>query len=73
MDLAIVLVVSGLVIGFGAFVFAAVNMLRGFTAEGSFSGFFRKHIGAMIAMALGMVIFVLGVVIAVAEIVSRAF
>ena len=65
MSLALTLIIAGLLLGFGAFVFAAINMFRSVTREGSFSGFFKGHIGAMIAMAFGGLLFLIGIIIAV--------
>jgi cbb3-type cytochrome oxidase subunit 1 len=51
--------------------FAAINMFRGVAGEGSLSRFFTGHIGAMIAMALGGLLFAIGIVIAAVNILSR--
>ena len=69
MELVIALIISGVVLCFGAFVFAALNMGRqanktfsgDFNSEArGFGGMFGRHIGAMIAMAGGGVLVVLG-------------
>jgi hypothetical protein len=70
--LALILIVSGLVIGFGAFIFATFNMLRGVTREDPFSGnFFAKHIGAGLVTAFGGLVTFIGVIILVANILGQ--
>lgn len=57
----VILMVLGLLLALGAFVFAALNMVRGvsnFDPKGLFTG----HIGAMIVMAIGGVCFWIGAI-----------
>jgi hypothetical protein len=71
---ALVLIVVGLVIGFAAFCFAAINMFRGVTGKDPFSGFdgmLKGHIGAIIAMAFGGLLFVIGLILAGVDVLSR--
>jgi hypothetical protein len=74
MDLGVTLMIAGVIIGFLAFAFAAVNMLRGFNSQGSmsFGGLFAGHIGAMIGMALGSAIFSIGLIMTVANFLTHA-
>jgi len=55
--MAVAMIIVGLVIGFGAFVYAAKNMM---SDGGSFDGMFKNHIKAMIVMALGGLIATIG-------------
>lgn len=74
MSVGLNLIIVGLVLGFGAFVFAAISMLRGVTNRGPFSGFdslFKRHIGAMIVMFFGGLLFVAGFVIGGLDILER--
>jgi len=64
------LAIGGLMIGIGAFVFALINMARGvpnLNLENGrgFKGLFLGHIGAMVAMAFGGLLFIIGIIIAV--------
>ncbi|PWU24024.1 hypothetical protein C5B42_01015 [Candidatus Cerribacteria bacterium 'Amazon FNV 2010 28 9'] len=59
---AVALMVVGIVIGFGGFVFAASNMAS-FGGEEGFDGMFGNHIKAMIVVALGGVLFLIGLVL----------
>lgn len=52
----------GLVIVFLAFAFAAVNMFRGGTGRSGFDGLIAGHLGAMVFMALGGLIFIIGLI-----------
>ena len=64
---ALTLIIVGLVICFIAFVFATVNMIGRATRHNQFSkfsGMFKKHIVAMIILALGGLIFLIGLIIA---------
>src|SRR4030065_2199838 len=69
----LVLVIGGFVIGFGAFVFAGFNMMRVFSPSrnSGFSAFFRGHIGAMIVMALGGLLFFVGLILGIVELLNR--
>lgn len=72
MTLALILIIAGLVICFGAFIFAAVNMLRGVTREDPFSGnFFAKHIGAGLVMVFGGLVTIIGIITLVANILGQ--
>ncbi len=74
MSLALLLIITGLIIGFGAFVFAAISMLHGVTGKDPFSGFdrlFKRHIGAMIAMAFGGLLLLVGLIIGGFDILNR--
>lgn len=74
MSLSLAFIILGLVISLVAFIFAAINMLRGMTKEDQFSGFdsmFEGHIGAMIAMAFGGLLFVIGLILAGVDVLSR--
>lgn len=70
MTIPVVLIILGLLIGFGAFVFAAINMMRGGTG-GDFDSMWRGHIGATIVMALGGLIFIIGLVLAGVDVLSK--
>ena len=63
METSVLLIIVGLVIGFGAFIFAAYNMYRGVSGGSGFGGMFKGHLGAMAAMAFGGLLFVIGLVI----------
>lgn len=73
MSLALVLIIVGLLIIFGAFVFAAINMLRVVTSRTSsgLGGMFVGHIGAMVGMAFGGLLFVTGLILAGVDLMSR--
>ena len=73
MNTAFALIVFGLLVSFGAFVFAAINMKRMVRQPhrlGMESGFSR-HIGAMVAAGFGGFCLILGVVIAIYAYVSK--
>ena len=72
---ALLLVVFGLLLFFGALIFAFINMFRGAgdLGNGNFRRWFSGHISAMLVMAIGGVLFFIGIIIAVIEIVSRVF
>ncbi len=70
MSLALILIIAGLLFSFGAFIFAAINMFRG-VSRGDMGGLFTGHIGAMIVMALGGLLFAIGVIIGVVDVLSR--
>ena len=64
MSAPLILFIVGAVITFLAFVFAVINMLFGI-ASGTDDGIakmFLGHLGAMIAMALGSLLAVIGIV-----------
>lgn len=74
MSPAQILVVIGLVIVFVAFAFAGINMLRGVTSKDPFSGFegtFKGHLIAMIVMALGGLLFVVGLIFTAVDFLNR--
>ena len=73
---ALVLVIVGLVVSFGAFMFAGRNMIRGVTGAGSdpeegFFGMIRGHIGAMVVMALGGLLSSIGVILGVVWLIGK--
>ena len=71
MTVALILIVSGSVIGFGAFIFAAVNMFRDVKKKDPFSGnFFKRHIGAEIVLAFGGLVILIGLITLVANILN---
>lgn len=62
----VALIIVGVVIAFGGFFYALVNMRRGFTEKSLFSdfgGMFRGHFAAMAVMAVGALIAVIGFVL----------
>lgn len=69
MSLGLVLLIVGLLVVFGSFVFAAVNMARMVTGRGnaSLSGGFTRHIGAIIGMATGGLVAIIGIVILIVQ------
>lgn len=74
MSLPLVLVIVGLSISLGAFAFAAINMFRGMSSKDPFSGFdsmFKGHISAMIVMAFGGLLFVIGLILAGVDVLSH--
>lgn len=56
---AVAMIIVGLLIGVGAFIFGAYNMLN----TDSFDEAFRNHIQAMVVMAVGGLISTIGFVI----------
>ncbi len=70
MTFPVLLIIIGLLIVFGVFVFAAINMMRGGTG-GDFDSMWRGHIGAMIAMAFGGLLFVIGLILAGVDVLSK--
>jgi len=65
-SLAVTLIIIGLVIGFLAFCFAALNMFRGVTSPSfSFGGMIAGHLGAMVVMAFGGLLFAVGVILGI--------
>lgn len=76
--MAIGLIVVGLVIAVGSFVFAAVNMGKQvrdvFAGDADpfsgFGGMFTRHIGAMIGMVFGGLIAVVGAIIGIVQLVQ---
>jgi len=72
---ALLLVVFGLLLVFGGIIFALINMGRNFgrSAEGSFFRMLTGHLRSMFVMAIGGLLFFIGIIIAVVEIVSRVF
>lgn len=77
-EMAIGLIILGLVIAAGSFIFAAVNMgkqVRDVFAGDSdpfsgFAGMFTRHIGAMIGMVVGGLIAAIGVVLGIVQLVQ---
>jgi F0F1-type ATP synthase membrane subunit c/vacuolar-type H+-ATPase subunit K len=70
--MAVLLIIAGLVIGFGGFCFAAVNMGRNVgSPHFDFDNTVRRHMGASIIMGFGTLIFAIGIVIAIANYLSR--
>lgn len=55
--MAVAMVVVGVVIWFGAFAFAVNNMM---SQSGSFNGMLKNDLKAMIVMALGLLIAIIG-------------
>lgn len=72
---ALLLVVAGMLLVFGALIFAFINMFQGAgdLGDGNFRRWFSGHLRAMFVMAIGGVLFFIGIIIAVVEIVSRVF
>jgi len=64
------LAIGGLVIGIGAFVFALINLVRHGSNLDSLDwrSLFMGHIGAMVVMVLGGLIFFIGAVIALVNV-----
>ena len=66
------LIIGGLVIVCGSFIFAAFNMFRG-VMDGDtvqFRDTVKKHVGAMIGMAIGGFIFVIGFIILIMRLIE---
>jgi len=72
---ALLLVVAGMLLVFGALIFAFINMFQGAgdLGDGSFRRWFSGHLRSMFVMAIGGLLFFIGIIIAVVEIVSRVF
>ncbi len=76
--MAIGLIIIGVVIAFGSFVFAAINMGKqarnflGGDVENSsgIGGMFGRHIGAMIGMVFGGLILTAGLIIGAVQLVQ---
>lgn len=69
LTVAFVICAVGLITSFGSFVFAALNMGRSVSSDSySFEDAFRRHVGAMVGVALGGLCLALGVLIALATI-----
>ena len=77
--MAIGLIIVGVVIAFGSFVFAAINMGKqaknflGGDVDKTFSGIggmFGRHIGAMIGMVFGGLILTAGLIIGAVQLVQ---
>lgn len=62
--LAVVLIIVGLLISFGAFAYAAMNMASAFTDH-------RKHLRAMVVMAFGGLVTSIGVVLGGWQVVQK--
>lgn len=58
--MAVAMIIGGLVIGFGAFVYAVKGLMYD---GGSFDGLIKNHLRAMIVMALGGLITMIGFVL----------
>jgi hypothetical protein len=67
-----ILLFGGLVVCLGSFVLAAVNLYRapGNVNEDLIDGLFRRHISAMIGMAIGVALMIAGFVLGLYRIVS---
>ncbi len=79
--MGIVLFVLGIMIAIGAFIFAAVNMGVAFTSTTSARGtrglsigeIIGGHLGAMVAMAVGGFVSVIGCVLIIIELAMKLF
>ena len=72
---AVGIMVVGLAIGFGAFIFGAVNIFRGITNKSpsfDFGGMLKQHMSAVVAMAFGGLLFGLGLVLLIVNLTGRA-
>lgn len=64
MSLAKIIIIAGLVIGYGGFIFDAINMWRAENVFGNLNKRFMKgHIVAMVIMVLGVFLFLVGLII----------
>jgi cell division protein FtsX len=72
MALALVFIIGGLVTCFGAFVFAVINMSRSRSFD-RFDSIFKGHLGAMVAMALGGMSLIFGLILLGINILPRIF
>lgn len=75
MSIALVFIIAGLIICFGAFVFAAINILRHIIDKDPFWGLdrmFKRHIGAMIVIVFGVLLFFVGIILLSVDIINRA-
>lgn len=61
----LILIIVGLIIGFIAICLAAINIFCGVSKGPSseFDGLFKRHLGAIIAMAFGGLLFIIGLVL----------
>jgi len=75
MSIALVLILTGLLIVIGGFIFAFFNMILSMPDGRSglvrSNNVFSKHFGAMIAVACGSIMFVTGIFVAVVELITR--
>lgn len=72
MSTGFVLIVIGIVLGGGAFLFAIGNMVRGINNKGhSFEGVFKGHLGAMGVVAVGGIVATIGLVMVIADFVQK--
>ena len=71
MSSAVYLVIIGLVVCFIAFGFAALNMMNSATNRNSDQGTFKKHLAAMIVIAFGGLLSMLGIVLAIVDYLDR--
>ena len=69
MALNTVLIIVGLVVAFIAFALGGINMLRG--VHGDFDSVFKRHIGVMVVMALGGLLFVIGLALTGVDFLGR--
>lgn len=83
LNLAIGLIIAGLLVGFGAFAFAGLNMgrhvSRTFSGKqnfdqsfNSFGGMFGRHIGALIGMGAGGLMSVIGIILLILTLLGNA-
>lgn len=69
--MSVLFIIAGLVIIFGGFCFDCVNTAQGASEEFVYVHRVRKHMGAAIIMGFGALIFAIGIVIAIANALSR--
>jgi hypothetical protein len=62
------LIVGGVLIAFGSFVFAALNMAG--MMKGDFDSGFQRHIYSMIGLATGGLVAIIGIIVFVADLLS---
>lgn len=71
MSLALIFIITGLVISFGAFIFVIINMLRGRDNFGSFNSKIVGHVVAMIIIVFGGLLFFVGLILLGVDILNR--
>ncbi len=70
---SIAAMIFGVIVMLGSFIFAAFNMARSQDSDFAFQDGFKKHIGAMVGMACGGAIMVLGGLFGLVEVLRQIF
>lgn len=70
MELAIGLILVGLVVGLGSFIYAAKNMKNTILGDKGLEGGLTGHVSAMIASACGGVTALFGLILLIVQLVS---